>query len=40
MSTPESRLVHLGSGRPTIEVLESGGGTPLLFLHGPVGIPI
>jgi pimeloyl-ACP methyl ester carboxylesterase len=37
--TPTSRLVALGAGRPTIEVLEAGQGAPLLFLHGAGGIP-
>ena len=40
MSAPESRLVVLGPGRPTIEVLEAGAGTPLFFLHGAGGIPL
>jgi pimeloyl-ACP methyl ester carboxylesterase len=39
-ATPESRIIALGSGRPTIEVLEAGQGTPLLFLHGAGGIPM
>jgi len=37
--TPTSRLLDLGPGRPTIEVLEAGQGAPLLFLHGAGGIP-
>ena len=39
-TTPQSRLLALGDGRPTIEVLEAGQGTPLLFLHGAGGIPL
>ena len=39
MSTPFSRLIELGSGRPTVEVLEAGEGPPLLFLHGAGGVP-
>jgi pimeloyl-ACP methyl ester carboxylesterase len=34
-----SRLVSLGAGRPTIEVLEAGNGAPLVYLHGAGGIP-
>lgn len=34
-----SRTLGLGAGRPTIEVLEAGAGTPLLFLHGAGGVP-
>ena len=37
--TAEARLLPLGPGRPTIEVLEAGRGAPLLFLHGAGGIP-
>jgi len=37
--TPRSSLLNLGSGRPTIEVLEAGEGAPLLFLHGAGGVP-
>jgi pimeloyl-ACP methyl ester carboxylesterase len=37
--TPRSRIVELGPGRPTVEVLEAGEGAPLLFLHGTDGIP-
>src|SRR5262245_34620703 len=36
---PTSRIVALGTGRPTIEVLEAGAGTPLVFLHGAGGVP-
>jgi pimeloyl-ACP methyl ester carboxylesterase len=32
-------LLALGEGRPAIEVLEAGSGTPLVFLHGAGGIP-
>ena len=39
MSTPLSRLIELGKGRPTIEVLEAGEGPPLFFLHGAGGVP-
>lgn len=38
--SPRSRVVPLGANRPTIEVLEAGEGTPLLFLHGAGGIPV
>jgi pimeloyl-ACP methyl ester carboxylesterase len=37
-STPQSRRLDLGAGRPTIEVLEAGMGAPLVFLHGAGGI--
>ncbi len=36
--TPRSRILNLGNGRPSIEVLEAGAGSPLLFLHGAGGI--
>ena len=36
---PTSRILELGSGGPTIEVLEAGAGTALLFLHGAGGVP-
>ena len=39
-ATPQSRILALGAGRPTIEVLEAGEGAPLLFLHGAGGIPL
>lgn len=39
MSAPRSRLLELGDGRPTIEVLEAGDGPALLFLHGAGGVP-
>lgn len=37
--TAGSRVLTLGAGRPSIEVLEAGDGPPLLFLHGAGGIP-
>jgi len=39
-ATPQSRVLALGDGRPTIEVLEAGDGPALLFLHGAGGIPL
>ncbi len=39
MSTPRSRVLPLGTGRPTIEVLDAGEGPPLFFLHGAGGVP-
>ena len=39
-ATLQSRTLALGPGRPSIEVLEAGNGTPLLFLHGAGGIPL
>ena len=40
MSAPRSRVIPLGAGRPTIEVLDAGDGAPLLFLHGAGGVPM
>jgi pimeloyl-ACP methyl ester carboxylesterase len=37
--TASARMLSLGPGRPAIEVLEAGGGPPLLFLHGAGGVP-
>src|SRR5207237_8677786 len=39
MSEPRSRVIPLGDGRPTVEVLDAGEGAPLLFLHGAGGVP-
>src|SRR5262249_40356731 len=33
------RVLDLGPGRPSIEVLEAGAGAPVLFLHGAGGGP-
>ncbi|HEV8483611.1 MAG TPA: alpha/beta hydrolase [Blastocatellia bacterium] len=35
---PRSTLLNLGAGRPAIQVLEAGEGSPLFFLHGAGGI--
>jgi pimeloyl-ACP methyl ester carboxylesterase len=37
MSEPRSRMLALGSGRPTVEVVEAGQGPNLFFLHGAGG---
>lgn len=34
MTTPRARLLELGTGKPTVEVLEAGDGPALLYLHG------
>jgi len=39
VSAPLTRLIELGPARPQVEVLESGDGPALLFLHGAGGIP-
>ena len=38
MSEQRSRMLALGSGRPTVEVIEAGQGPNLLFLHGAGGV--
>jgi pimeloyl-ACP methyl ester carboxylesterase len=38
MSEPRSRMLTLGSGRPTVEVVEAGQGPNLFFLHGAGGV--
>jgi len=38
MSAPRSRMLELGSGRPTIELVEAGQGPNLLFMHGAGGV--
>jgi pimeloyl-ACP methyl ester carboxylesterase len=37
--TPRSRVIPLGAGRPSVEVLDAGDGPSLLFLHGAGGVP-
>src|ERR1051325_9882912 len=39
LTIPRSRVIPLGAGRPTIEVLDAGDGAPPLFLHGAGGAP-
>ena len=38
-SEVQSRVISLGAGRPSVEVLEAGDGPPLLFFHGAGGVP-
>ncbi|HEY2388162.1 MAG TPA: alpha/beta hydrolase [Candidatus Binatia bacterium] len=38
--SPRTRMVELGPGRPSVEVLEAGDGAPLVFLHGAGGVPL
>jgi pimeloyl-ACP methyl ester carboxylesterase len=38
MSEPKSRMIELGSNRPTLELQEAGSGPPLFFLHGAGGV--
>jgi pimeloyl-ACP methyl ester carboxylesterase len=38
MSTPASRMLDLGPGRPKLEIQEAGSGPNLLFLHGAGGV--
>jgi pimeloyl-ACP methyl ester carboxylesterase len=38
MTAPASRMLDLGSGRPTLEIQEAGSGPNLFFLHGAGGV--